>query len=208
MNQILESLVALLKSKEAAANVEPPKPTIESFTSRIIKFIYDATSGSTFTRWHKRHAITFEEARVLPERQQKELLLISLGEREYDQLAGRISPKQPSEMTLGELVSTLTSLFDDPRTLFQRRYDTLMAEAENKNVDGVLDEVNIEGDLFEFDKLDLEKFKLLLAALRMRNPKYAIAKKRVLRRFESCVVYTPVTQMIRTLVAKRITNKL
>lgn len=44
------------------------------------------------TRLQDRPA-TFEEARMLPERQQKELLLISLGEREYDQLAGRVSQK-------------------------------------------------------------------------------------------------------------------
>ncbi|KAH1006896.1 hypothetical protein HUJ05_007587 [Dendroctonus ponderosae] len=36
----------------------------------------------------------------------------------------------------------------------------------------MLDEVNLDGDLFEFDKLDLDKFKLLLAAPRMSDPYY------------------------------------
>jgi len=51
-----------------------------------------------------------------------------------------------------------------------------------------LDEVNLEGDLFEFDKLDLDKFKLLLAALRRSDPYYHPYRAIILKESETSSV--------------------
>lgn len=195
MEQLLSNIVELLRAQQEEIRIFKGRETIESnvhatinsLSGRLGSFAYDTSSGTTFAQWYQRHAITFNEAKAaLSAEQQVELLLNALGEQEYRQLCGRVSPNKPTEMLFDSLVEHLRVLFLDTRTFFQRRYDTLTAKASNRNIDAVLDEVNLEGDLFEFENLNLVKFKLLLAAIRMSDPMYQPYRAIVLKDSDHC----------------------
>lgn len=114
--------------------------------------------------------MTFNEAKTVFSDIRVQLLLHALGSAEYRRLRGRLYSDAPQDKNFEELLTTLKDLFSDSKTFFQRRYDAVTFKPNNLDIDAVVDEVShVEGDLFGFDKLNIDKFKLLLAALWMNE---------------------------------------
>ncbi|XP_066248166.1 uncharacterized protein [Euwallacea similis] len=187
MEQLLQAMANPLQEiRTERTSGTQSRPTLDVLAKRLGTFTFDPSAGSTFAQWYQRHKITLKEAEEgLPPNQRVELLLQAQGEQEYRQLCGRVSPKEPTELQYDELVECLKTQFSDNRTLFKRCYDTLTTKATSRDIDTVLDEVNVEGDLFEFDKLNLDKFKLLLVALRMSDPYFHPYRAIILKESET-----------------------
>ena len=168
---------------------------IESLSSGISEFCYDAEAGVTFEAWYAKYEDLFaEDAKNLDGPAKVRLLLRNLNTVAHKKYLSYILPKKPKEVTFDETVKTLTSIFGRHTSLFNSRYQCLQLQ-KNPSDDfftyaGI---VNEKCEEFKLGSINADQFKCLLFVCGLSSSRDADIRTSLLSKIESANPAAPMT---------------
>lgn len=85
--------------------------------------------NSTFGQWYGRYEAVFTtDAASLDDQAKARLLLRNLSQDAYNKFVALILPQTPGELSFNETVAKLKTIYGEPKSRFQKRYDCLNVE--------------------------------------------------------------------------------
>ncbi|XP_055543004.1 uncharacterized protein K02A2.6-like [Wyeomyia smithii] len=179
----------LFQSFASSIKVQVPPNTeliLDSLTSNIKEFRFEADSNVTFAAWYSRYDDLFEkDAAKLDDEAKVRLLLRKLCASEHERYVSYILPKLPKNFTFAETVAKLKSLFGAKESVISRRYRCLQI-AKNPVEDHVAFACRVNKACVEFElgKLSEEQFKCLVYVYGLKSENGVEIRTRLLTKIE------------------------
>lgn len=168
---------------------------IESLSSSISEFHYDAEAEVTFEAWFAKYEDLFEEdARKLDGPAKVRLLLRNISTVAHKKYVNYILPKKPKDVSFEDTINTLKSIFGRNTSLFNLRYQCLQQQKSPSDdfytYAGI---VNEKCEEFKLPEITTDQFKCLLFVCGLNSSKDADIRTSLLSKIENANPVTPMT---------------